>query len=114
MKYHEKVFGVKSKHQMSMYDISVEKLKSLGNDIYNTKGTIPIQCQYAENTDNCYIKLTKDIDNKGVVKLSDLNLEDNVITGVVKFNSKKEHFEFIFEEKNDDKIIKTLKIVDNK
>lgn len=114
MKYHEKVFGVKSKHQMSIYDISIKKLKSHGKDLYSPKETAPIQCQYAENTDNCYIKLTKDIDNKEEPKISNINLKDNKITGTVTFNSKTENFEFIFEEKNDDKIIKTLKIVDNK
>ena len=114
MKYHEKVFGVKSKHQMSIYDISIKKLKSHGKDLYSPKETAPIQCQYAENTDNCYIKLTKDIDNKEEPKISSIKLKDNKITGTVTFNSKTENFEFIFEEKNDDKIIKTLKIVDNK
>ena len=114
MKYHEKVFGVKSKHQMSMYDISVEKLKSLGKDLYSPKETAPIQCQYAENTDNCYIKLTKDIDNKEEPKISNIKLKDNKITGTVTFDSKTENFEFVFEEKNDNKIIKALKIVENK
>ena len=114
MKYHEKVFGVKSKHQMSIYDISIKKLKSHGKDLYSPKETAPIQCQYAENTDNCYIKLTKDIDNKEEPKISNIKLKDNKITGTVTFNSKTENFEFVFEEKNDNKIIKALKIVENK
>lgn len=112
MKYHEKVFGEKSKHEMSLFDIDIPELISVGNDVYNTI-IVPIQCQYAENTSNCYIKLTKDIDNKGQVELSDLSLENNVITGVVSFNSKTEYFEFVFEEVNDEKIIKTLKIIDS-
>lgn len=112
MKYHEKVFGEKSKHEMSMFDIDIPKLNSVGNDVYNP-GSIPIQCQYAENTDNCYIKLTKDIENKSEVEISDVKMKDNVITGVVSFNSKTENFEFVFEEVNSQKIIKTLKIIDS-
>lgn len=113
MKYHEKVFGVKSKHEMSIYDISIEELESLGKDVYHVKESVPIQCQYEKNTNNCYIKLTKDIDNKDEVELSNLKLEDNIITGTVTFKSKTEDFEFIFEEIEGNKIIKTLKIVDN-
>lgn len=113
MKYHEQVFGVKSKHEMSIYDISIEELESLGKDVYHVKKSVPIQCQYEKNTNNCYIKLTKDIDNKDEVELSNLKLEDNIITGTVTFKSKTEDFEFIFEEIEGNKIIKTLKIVDN-
>lgn len=113
MKYHEKVFDTKSKHEMSMYDIDIEKLESIGNDVYHVVESVPIQCQYAENTKNCYIKLTKDIDNKGEPKLSNISIKGNVITGVVTFNSKTENFEFIFEEINGEKIIKSLKIVDS-
>ena len=113
MKYHEEVFGVKSKHEMSLYDIDIVDLKEVGNDVYHVVNAGPIQCQYSENTNNCYIKLTKDIKTSGEPEISDINIKDNVITGVVKFNSKTEYFEFTFEEKNNKKIIKTLKIIDS-
>ena len=111
MKYHEQVFGVKSKHEMSKYDISIEELESLGKDVYHVKKSVPIQCQYEKNTNNCYIKLTKDIDNKDEVELSNLKLEDNIITGTVTFKSKTENFEFKFENVSGKNIIKELKIV---
>lgn len=114
MEYHEKVFGEKSKHEMSIYDVSLEKIKSIGDDVYHVIETFPIQCQYAENTDNCYIKLTKDIVDKGDVMLSDVERNGNVITGSVTYNSKTEYFEFVYEKNNNkDYIIKTLKIVDS-
>ena len=112
MKYHEKVFGVQSKHQMSIYDIDIPGLNSVGNDVYNPEN-VPIQCQYADNTNNCYIKLTKDIDNKGEVELRNLKLKDNVVTGTVSFKSKTENFKFIFKKVNDKNIIKELRIVDS-
>ena len=112
MKYHEQVFGVKSKHEMSMYDIDILELKKVGNEVYNPN-VVPIQCQYAENTDNCYIKQTKDIDNKGEIELSKLKLKDNVVTGIASFKGKTENFKFTFETVNDKNIIKELKIVDN-
>ena len=113
MKYHEQVFGVKSKHKMSIYDLSIEKLESIGNDVYYTVGLAPIQCQYDKNTNNCYIKLTKDIDNKGEVELTNLKLKDNVVTGTVSFKSKTENFKFTFKKVNDKNIIKELRIVDS-
>lgn len=113
MEYHEKVFGEKSKHEMSIYDVSLEKIKSVGNDVYQVIETLPIQCRYAENTDNCYLKLTKDIEDKGDVILSNIEREGNIITGTATYNSKTEHFEFAFEEVNDEMIIKALKIIDN-
>ncbi len=110
--YHKKVFGVESKHEMTLYDIDLPGLISLGNDVYNPDNTVPIQCQYAENTNNCYMKLTKDTGITGNVTISELDRKDNVITGKASFNSKSEYFEFVYEEKDDNYIIKSLKVVD--
>lgn len=112
LKWHEKTFGVKSNHEMSMFDIDLQEVKHIGNDVYHYLGLAPIQCQYAENTDNCYLKLTKDLDNKGDVTVTNLKRKNNVITGTATFKSKTENFEFVYEEKDENYIIKTLKIVD--
>lgn len=112
MNYHKKVFAEKSKHEMSMYDIDVPQLKHVGNDVYNVENQGPIQCSMAENTNNCYIKLTKDTGITGNVTISELDRKDNVITGKASFNSKSEYFEFTYEEKDDNYIIKSLKVVD--
>ena len=98
---------------MSLYDIDLPGLIPLGNDVYNPDNTVPIQCQYAENTNNCYIKLTKDTGITGNVTISELKRKDNVITGRAEFNSKSEYFEFTYEEKDKNYIIKTLKLVDS-
>ena len=110
--YHKKVFGTESKHKMSLYDIDIPSLTSIGKDLYTPENTVPIQCQYAENTNNCYIKLTKDTGITGNVTISELDRKDNVITGKASFNSKSEYFEFTYEEKDDNYIIKSLKVVD--
>ena len=71
--YHEKVFAEKSKHEMSVYDIDIPKLKHVGNDVYNVENQGPIQCSMAENTKNCYMKLTKDTGITGNVELTDVS-----------------------------------------
>lgn len=110
--YHKKVFGTESKHKMSLYDIDIPGLTSIGKDLYTPENTVPIQCQYAENTKNCYMKLTKDTGVTGNVTISELDRKDNIITGKASFNSKSEYFEFVYEEKDDNYNIKSLKVID--
>lgn len=112
MEYHEKVFGEKSKHKMGLYDLNIDKLKLVEDDLYLLDYSSPYQCQEAKNTKNCYMKLTKDTNIKGKVELSNVDIKGNTIVGTATYNSKTENFEFKFEKNNKDYIIKSLKIID--
>lgn len=112
MEYHEKVFGEKSKHEMGLYDLNIDKLKLVEDDLYLLDYSAPYQCQEAKNTKNCYMKLTKDTNIKGKVELSNVDIKGNTIVGTATYNSKTENFEFKFEKNNKDYIIKSLKIID--
>lgn len=112
MEYHEKVFGEKSKHEMGLYDLNIDKLKLVEDDLYLLGSSAPYQCQEAKSTKNCYMKLTKDTNIKGKVELTNVDIKGNTIVGTASYNSKNENFEFIFEKNNKDYIIKSLKIID--
>lgn len=112
MNYHKKVFGAESKHQMGKFDLNIDSIKKVDDNLYKLNNASPYQCSEAENTKNCYMKLTKDTGITGNVTISELDRKDNVITGKVSFNSKSEYFEFTYEEKDDNYIIKSLKVVD--
>lgn len=112
MDYHKKVFGVESNHEMGMYDLNIDKLKLVEDDLYLLDSSQPYQCKEAKNTKNCYMKLTKDTNIKGKVELTNVDIKGNTIVGTVSYNSKTENFEFIFEKNNKDYIIKSLKIID--
>lgn len=113
MDYHKKVFGVESKHEMGKYDLNIDKIKLVEGDLYQRDSASPYQCAEAENTKNCYMKLTKDTNIKGNVELTNVDIKGNTIVGTVSYNSKTENFEFTFEKNKKDYIIKTIKIVDN-
>lgn len=113
MDYHKKVFGVESKHEMGKYDLNIDKIKLVEDDLYLLDSSSPYQCAEAENTKNCYMKLTKDTNIKGNVELTNVDIKGNTIVGTVSYNSKTENFEFTFEKNKKDYIIKTIKIVDN-
>ena len=112
MDYHKKVFGVESKHEMNWFDLNIDAIKLVEENHYQLDLCSPYQCVEAENTKNCYMKLTKDTNIKGNVELTNVDIKGNTIVGTVSFNSKTENFEFTFEKNNKDYIIKTLKIVD--
>ena len=113
MDYHKKVFGVDSNHKMGMYDLNIDKIKLVEDDLYLLDSSSPYQCKEAENTKNCYMKLTKDTNIKGNVELTNVDIKGNTIVGTVSYDSKTENFEFTFEKNKKDYIIKTLKIVDS-
>lgn len=113
MDYHKKVFGVESKHEMGKYDLNIDKIKLVEDDLYLLDSSSPYQCAEAENTKNCYMKLTKDTNIKGNVELTNVDIKGNTIVGTVSYDSKTENFEFTFEKNKKDYIIKTIKIVDN-
>ena len=113
MDYHKKVFGIESKHEMGKYDLNIDKIKLVEDDLYLLDSSSPYQCSEAENTKNCYMKLTKDTNIKGNVELTNVDIKGNTIVGTVSYNSKTENFEFTFEKNKKDYIIKTIKIVDN-
>lgn len=112
MDYHKKVFGEESKHKMGKFDLNIDSIKKVDGSLYKLNNTSPYQCSEAENTKNCYMKLTKDTGITGDVTVSELERKDNVITGKVSFDSKSEYFEFTYEEKDDNYIIKSLKVID--
>lgn len=113
MDYHKKVFGVESKHEMGKYDLNIDKIKLVEDDLYLLDSSSPYQCKEAKNTKNCYMKLTKDTNIKGNVELTNVDIKGNTIVGTVTYNSKTENFELTTEKNNKDYIIKTLKIVDS-
>lgn len=113
MDYHQKVFGVESNHEMGMYDLNIDKIKLVKDDLYLLDSSSPYQCKEAKNTKNCYMKLTKDTNIKGNVELTNVDIKGNTIVGTVTYDSKTENFEFTFEKNKKDYIIKTLKIVDS-
>lgn len=113
MDYHKKVFGVESKHEMGMYDLNIDRIKLVEDDLYLLDSSSPYQCKEAKNTKNCYMKLTKDTNIKGTVELTNVDVKGNTIVGTVAYDSKTENFELTFEKNNKDYIIKTLKIVDS-
>lgn len=112
MDYHKKVFGEESKHEMGMFDLNIDKIKLVEDDLYLLDKSQPYQCSDAKNTKNCYMKLTKDTNIKGNVELTNVDMKDNTIVGTVSFESKTENFEFTFEKNDKDYIIKSLKIID--
>lgn len=113
MDYHKKVFGVESKHEMGWYDLNINAIKIHENDIYRLDNSSPYLCEEAENTKNCYMKLTKDTNVKGEVTVINIEKKGNAIVGTATFNSKTENFILEYEKQNKQYIIKSLKIVDS-